>query len=232
MQTVSDGQLTFVREMYSPSQAPPTDADLVTDTIYVNKLPHSLHLIDNITTLKDMVSGNLTCMRNAPLEGSHERSHCYQDLMHTLRYKVGERKLAEIVKPLYQLPLSRRQRDREDRLNMLDAVSALETNSSQALLADLILLSPKPNKDLVERLFIASSGFTRAISKHYLETLEDIVFKPEGFPGPLRDPEIQRVAVMVLGALAGNLWTAGYKLQAEAIVVKIEDKLGVHGMFM
>ncbi len=59
----------------------------------------------------------------------------------------------------------RRQRDREDRLNMLDAVSALETDSSQSLLADLILLSPKPNKDLVERLLIASSGFTRAISK-------------------------------------------------------------------
>ena len=36
---------------------------------------------------------------------------------------------------------------------------------------------------------------------------------------------------MVLGALAGNLWTAGYKSQAEAIVVKIEDKLGVHGRF-
>ena len=36
--------------------------------------------------------------------------------------------------------------------------------------------------------------------------------------------------MMVLGALAGNLWTAGYKSQAEAIVVKIEDKLGVHGI--
>ncbi len=45
----------------------------------------------------------------------------------------------------------------------------------------------------------------------------------------LHDPEIQRVAVMVLGALAGNMWTAGYESQAEAIVVKIEDKLGVHG---
>ncbi|XP_033637723.1 uncharacterized protein LOC117298529 [Asterias rubens] len=228
MQTVSDGQLTFVREIYTPSLAPPTNGDLVTDTIHVKKIPDGQHLIDDITTLKDMVSGNLTCMRNAPLEGSHERSHCYQDLVHTLVYNIDERKLAEIVKPLYQLPLSRRHRDKEDRLNMLDAVTALETDFSQSLLADLILLSPKPNKDLVERLLIASSGFTRAISKHYLETLEDIVFKPQRFPEPLRDSETQRVAVMVLGALAGNLWTAGYKSQAEAIVVKIEDKLGVH----
>ncbi|XP_033637389.1 uncharacterized protein LOC117298318 isoform X2 [Asterias rubens] len=228
MQTVSDGQLTFVREIYSPSLAPPTNGDLVTDTIHTNKFPDGHSLIDDITTLKDMVSGNLTCMRNAPLEGSHERSHCYQDLVHTLMYNIDERKLAEIVKPLYQLPLSRRHRDKEDRLNMLDAVTALETDFSQSLLADLILLSPKPNKDLVERLLIASSGFTRAISKHYLETLEDIVFNPQRFPEPLRHSETQRVAMMVLGALAGNLWTAGYKSQAEAIVVKIEDKLGVH----
>ncbi|XP_071798798.1 uncharacterized protein [Asterias amurensis] len=38
MQTVSDGQLSFVREIYSPSLAPPTNGDLVTDTIHVKKV--------------------------------------------------------------------------------------------------------------------------------------------------------------------------------------------------
>ena len=38
MQTVSDGQLTFVREIYTPSLAPPTNGDLVTDTIHVKKV--------------------------------------------------------------------------------------------------------------------------------------------------------------------------------------------------
>ena len=59
----------------------------------------------------------------------------------------------------------RRIRDKEDMLNMLDAVAGMHTDASQSLLTDLILLSPKPNKDLAERLLIASAGFTLTISQ-------------------------------------------------------------------
>ena len=45
----------------------------------------------------------------------------------------------------------------------------------------------------------------------------------------MREAEIQRVAVLVLGAMARHLWDTGYQPEAEGIVAKIEDKLGVHG---
>ncbi|XP_038062441.1 uncharacterized protein LOC119732930 [Patiria miniata] len=228
MQTVSEGQLTFVGESYYQSPTgPPDDEDIVTDSIHFRKL-QDVHLNFDMTSLKDEIAGNLTCMRTAPMEGSHEQTHCFQKLVQTLHSVPDAQKLAEIVSPMYQLPLSRRIRDKQDRLNMLDAVAEMHTDASQSLLTDLILLSPKPNKELVERLLIASAGFTHTISEHYLETVENIAFQPQKFPESLKDPEIQRVAVLVLGALAGHRWKAGYKSQAEFIIRKIEDKLGVH----
>ena len=64
----------------------------------------------------------------------------------------------------------RRVRDKEERLYMLDAVAGMHTDASQSLLTDLILLSPKPNKELVERLLIASAGFVHTVS----EVMHDI----------------------------------------------------------
>ena len=59
----------------------------------------------------------------------------------------------------------RRFRDKQDRLNMMDAVAALLSDDSLSLLTDLILLSPRPNKELVERLLITSAGFEHIISE-------------------------------------------------------------------
>ncbi|XP_038050876.1 uncharacterized protein LOC119724026 [Patiria miniata] len=228
MQTISEGQLTFVREAYYASPTgPPADEDIVTDSIHL-KQPQPRHVNFDVTYLKEQISGNLTCMRKAPRKESNEQSHCFQDLVHTLHFVPDGRKLAEIVVPMYKPPLSRRVRDKQDRLNMLDAVAAMHTDTSQSLLTDAILLSPKPNKELVERLLIASAGFIHTISQHYLETVEDIVFQSRKFHESLKDPEIQRVAVLVLGALAGHRWKAGYRAQAESLVIKIENKLGVH----
>ncbi|XP_038050867.1 uncharacterized protein LOC119724018 [Patiria miniata] len=228
MQTSSEGQLTFEREIYysSPS-GPPDDEDIVTDSIHLKK-PLRSHVNTDMASLKEQISGNLTCMRKAALKESKQQSQCFQDLVQTLHSVPDGQKLAEIVAPMYKPPMSRRVRDKQDRLNMLDAVAAMHTDTSQSLLTDAILLSPKPNKELVERLLIASAGFIHAISEHYLENVENIVFKSHTFPKPLRDPEIQRVAVLVLGALAGHRWKAGYRAQAESIVIKIENKLGVH----
>ncbi|XP_022103294.1 uncharacterized protein LOC110986022 [Acanthaster planci] len=228
MQTFSEGQLKFVQKVHYPSPTgPPDDEDLVTDSIQMQKLEDD-HLGFNMTSLKEQIAGNLTCMRTALLAGSNEQSHCFQKLVQALNSVPDGEKLAEVMTPMYKPPLSRRVREKQDRLYMLDAVAAMHTDKSQSLLTDLILLSPRPDKELVERLLVASVGFNHAISGYFLETVEDIVFKPQTFPESLRDPEIQRVAVLVLGALAGHRWRAGHKAQAESIVVKIEDKLGVH----
>ncbi|XP_038050894.1 uncharacterized protein LOC119724045 [Patiria miniata] len=227
MRTVSEGQLTFVREAYyqSPS-GPPDDEDIVTDSIHIIMTPDR-HLNFNTTELKQFIAGNLTCMRTAQLKGSNDRSKCFRALVQTL-LSVPDKQLSELVAPMYKLPLSRRIRDKQDRLHMMDALVSMLSDSSQSLLTDLILLSPKPNMELVNRLLMTSAGFSHTISEHYLETVEDIVFQPGKFPEPFRDPEIQRVAVLALGALAGHRWEAGYKHQAESIVIRIEDKLGVH----
>ncbi|XP_022102001.1 uncharacterized protein LOC110985344 [Acanthaster planci] len=227
MQSYSEGQLTFVREARYPSPTgPPDEEDIITDSIHLKMTPDR-HQNFNLTELKEVIAGNLTCMRTASVKGPNDPNKCFQGLVRAFQ-SVPEGQLNEIVSPMYKLPLSRRVRDKQDRQNMMDAVAALLTDASLSLLTDLILLSPKPNKELVERLLITSAGFEHTVSEHFLATVEDIVFQPGKYPEILRHPETQRIAVMVLGALAGHQWKTGYKHQAESIILKIEDKLGVH----
>ena len=77
------------------------------------------------------------------------------------------------------------------------------------------------------------SRFEGIFSDNYVHYCITAHFKFElsSFTESLRDPEIQKVAVLVLGALAGHQWQAGHEAQAESIVVNIEDKLGVHGEY-
>ena len=50
-----------------------------------------------------------------------------------------------------------------------------------------------------------------------------------GFAVQLRDKDLQRTAVMVLGAVASTLVETSNPETANQIVHKIEDALGVHG---
>ena len=40
---------------------------------------------------------------------------------------------------------------------------------------------------------------------------------------------LERTAMLVLGSLAGDLWDGGQRREAERIVERIEDVLGIHG---
>jgi hypothetical protein len=228
MKTYSEGQLDFVRQSHFPSPTgPPQDQDIVAESLQIKQAPDKF-VNSNLTSLEALITGNLTCMRLAPMKGSNERSLCFEDLVETLLTVASTEQLAEILTPFYRLPLSRRVSARKDRLNLLDAVAGMHTEPSQSLLADLILLSPQPDAELTERLLIAGAGFRHGVSQHYLETVESLVFHPLKFPACMQQPEIQRVAVLVLGALAGHLWEAGYRQEADRIVARIEDRLGVH----
>ena len=46
---------------------------------------------------------------------------------------------------------------------------------------------------------------------------------------PLQDTDLQRTAVMVLGAVASTYVETGHHQTAESIVNQLEDALGIHG---
>ena len=52
------------------------------------------------------------------------------------------------------------------------------------------------------------------------------------FTDALSDPEIHRTAVLLLGHMAGKLYRSDeHEAKGDHILYKIEDGLGIHGMY-
>ncbi|XP_072033446.1 LOW QUALITY PROTEIN: uncharacterized protein [Amphiura filiformis] len=115
-----------------------------------------------------------------------------------------------------------------NRQYMVDALGSLKSTTAQNLLVALVLKSSSTDVNLIDSVLVHAVGKGMPPSQYLLKTIEDMAFHPENYEVMSKNNDIIRTAVLVLGALAGDLWEAGHSTEAVRIVAKIEDRLEIH----
>ncbi|KAJ8320504.1 hypothetical protein KUTeg_002091 [Tegillarca granosa] len=226
MSAISKGQLHFLTRVSAKYYIKPTD-DMLTSSIHVDNVKPYRRKYKNIKQARKEIYGNLTCMFNQPEKGSPDLNKCFSDIVEILKSLTDEQQ-TEIAEYYFVRLRPVLTRNRADTEAILDAFGILNTNHSQFLLNKLILLNPKPDVVLIQRLLFHIVAADTIPYEPMLITLEDICFNSNKFPKQMFQNDTYYRALLTLGSVAGKLDQAGYKKRALWITNNVHNMLGMH----
>ncbi|KAK3612510.1 hypothetical protein CHS0354_024481 [Potamilus streckersoni] len=170
------------------------------------KILHPLTVEKNIHVAWEAIKGNLTCMSNQPSKGrecylshylnyglyfkddqmskcttwrklgrSPELSTCFFDIVHVLKRLPAEH--LDTIAEFYFTNLSSVYPDNAAaRHNMLDAYGVLNTNHSQTILLQRVLLAPTLDEDLVQRVLVQVVSMKTPPIQNITTVIEEMAF--------------------------------------------------------
>ncbi|XP_066300826.1 uncharacterized protein [Branchiostoma lanceolatum] len=199
--------------------APP--ANLKRDVIFITKVSKRFGPAANMTEQKAPIRQDLACLRRLALRNASPSKQvigCFTHLRDTLG-SLSEGDLESVVQHYFNMPdMPTRQLDKQ---NLINAVASFHTDFSDRLVVENVLLSPRPNKDIIEHVLPNFVGIDQPPSKLLVSTLEDLAFYPDDF-------DVRQTCLLVLGSLANVVSAHGDRKTTQRVVGRIEDKLGLH----
>ncbi|CAH1242184.1 Hypp6492 [Branchiostoma lanceolatum] len=206
--------------------APP--ANLKRDVIFITKVSKRFGPAANMTEQKAPIRQDLACLRRLALRNASPSKQvigCFTHLRDTLG-SLSEGDLESVVQHYFNMPdMPTRQLDKQ---NLINAVASFHTDFSDRLVVENVLLSPRPNKDIIEHVLPNFVGIDQPPSKLLVSTLEDLAFYPDDFDEVYLDPSVRQTCLLVLGSLANVVSAHGDRKTTQRVVGRIEDKLGLH----
>ncbi|XP_062593831.1 uncharacterized protein LOC134255325, partial [Saccostrea cucullata] len=180
MSYTSQGRLSFLtRHIDKKEWIKPSDVLLMASIRIGTVKRTNKHL--NISECRKHIITNLTCIENQPEQGSPISGFCFRNIVNQLLELPDEEvvKIAEFYFTVLPPSIFKYRKATE---NMVDAFGTMNTELSERLLAEKVLLSPTPDHDLVSRVLTHVAIKDKAPSELMLKTLEDAVFHQEKFP--------------------------------------------------
>ncbi|XP_041378093.1 uncharacterized protein LOC121390363 [Gigantopelta aegis] len=226
MSAWANGNLVFMTRFKTDEIPKRPEAELQRSSIELGQVNLKRHCKPNTKDVLNYISGNLTCMRNEPREGSSQMSTCFHNIVANLR-DLSDKSVTKLADHFIRYSIRVRS-SIVDRNHMTDAIAFLDNDLSQKILLDRVLGHPHPDPFLYQRYLVHivakdTPPLTEVISK-----LEDLVFNPDGFPHELHDGVSYHSTILTLGAVGGQLRASGMEDQALRIVNKLHTWLGFH----
>ncbi|XP_071959996.1 uncharacterized protein [Antedon mediterranea] len=224
MSVYADSTMKFLTAI--PARAPSRPEHLIEDTIEVGK-GFDFH-DEDVAEEETMqhIRGNLTCLRendNAKL--SNKIGLCYGGLCMALE-KLSYKQIKQLAHPYFTKPPSTSQ-DEMDRNFLLDGIAGIRTNYNHDLLTDLVFNAPNRNPELMIRLLEHVPFFQTIKSQKLIEAVEQLAITQARYKGSEEEVRLRELATFIIGAIAKILREEGRYSEAEQIVEKIHQKVGI-----
>ncbi|XP_062579219.1 uncharacterized protein LOC134241150, partial [Saccostrea cucullata] len=226
MSYTSQGKLSFLTRQLDKKQWLKPSEKLLKAPIHVGSVKHTpKHL--NLSECRKNIMANLTCIENQPEQGSPVAGLCFRNIVNQL-LGLPDKEIVKIAEFYFSALRPTVYKYRRAIENMVDAFGAMNTELSERLLAEKVLLSPTPDHDLVKRVLTHVAINDRAPSEVMLKTLEDAVIHQEKFPKEFYIKDTHSRCMLALGAVSHKLFKEGQTERARKIMSWIHLKLGLH----
>ncbi|XP_060567959.1 uncharacterized protein LOC132726631 [Ruditapes philippinarum] len=179
---------------------------------------------EDIQMAMTFIQGNMTCIRNAPPEGSTELIACFQQLVYNLK-RLPDQTLETLAK--VYLVQDGKKVHFSDRLNFIDALGAVQSHKAQSLLLNNVIRNPSKKGQLYQRALLAIVAMDMEPLQDLVETLRDLCITGT-YKGQVLSEAARHSTCLTYGSQIKLLNKHGEEEKAEKHINTLHMELGIH----